>query len=167
MKINKDWIYLENMNYNLLYEYANAITNDVKYLGSCLSMPNPFVHTETKQDVLSKNSLYLLNFIFKYIAKCDTLEECLNLINSKGYDAFNKIYLTDRLAGYIYIGTQDFSIKVGENNLKCIIEMIYTQADFIEQLEIFIKKADVPTQKRNKAKELLNLCNRLMNGEAG
>lgn len=54
------WEYLDIINYNLLYEYADAVINNNKYIGTGLSIPNPYVETESRQDILRKTVIIFL-----------------------------------------------------------------------------------------------------------
>lgn len=159
------WEYLDIINYNLLYEYADAVINNNKYIGTGLSIPNPYVETESRQDILRKNSYYLLNFIFRYIAGCKTLDECLDFIKCDEYENFSNKYFTEKLAGYIYIGTDDYFIKPDAGNISCIMEIIYKKADFMEQLKIYSSKGIITASKRNKLEKLIKVCNGLMERE--
>ena len=123
------WDFLDKMNYNLLYSFADNIAGNTTY-----NMWNSKDEYEQKQNIL-----YLIWFIYRYILGCETLEEALKLDGIAILSYFN-LYTTCFTRGQIFLGGGELKICLSrKNDVQIILEILYNRYGFLEQLDCFYR----------------------------
>lgn len=115
-----DWRYLEKMDRNLLYEYAQTLSGDRQRM----ALP------EDKEQMMF-DAYYIIYFVYKYILSCDTLSEVYRYTDISTI----KAYHIDKFASRIYVGYGINSIHLGYGNITTILEILYNRYSFFEQME--------------------------------
>lgn len=146
------WGYLEVMDKNLLYDFANNVDGskgllfrDTNYEG-CLMQDKEYY----KSEVQKKQGYYLMWFVYRYVLGCDTLERA-------------KVYATEDVLRQFRLWTyiRNSKLYVGINGINemrfwkvedmaIILEILYYRYEFFEQMECFIRNTSNLRQSRCK-----------------
>lgn len=122
------WTFLDKMNYNILYEYADVIAG---------TKSNLDLHS-TDEDERQKKAYYIINFVYKYVLNCETLEEALSCTSD---DLLKKYHLKHFLDHYyLYVGIGEYKRPFYRtSDMAMILEILYNRYDFWEQLDCFCR----------------------------
>ena len=148
-----NWDFLDEMNYNLLYTYASKLTrNGYNHL---YYAPN-YTGSRDKDELLDaeakrNSAYYLIWFVYRYMLKCETLEEALKYATPDILEKYKLAILFNHNQCKIYIGAYGLN-EVYLHNYKnsdigIVLEILYNRYDYFEQLECFINKADERSKK--------------------
>ena len=155
-----DWSYLDRMDKNFLYVYANSIINNgakyhyMKY-PSVKEYEGRADYDELIKSEKRKAAWYILWFVFRYVLECETLEDAFKRANKETLKAFKLNSLFEH--GYIYIGLLDddltvYFYKMEEIEIKIVLEIIYKRYDFFEQIECYIRQTENTNKGRNRSR---------------
>lgn len=143
-----DWSYLDVMDKNLLYMYAETLTKGGKHHGLYISSETG---NEERDDMLNaeakrKSAFYIIWFVYRYVLNCETLEEAREYANVETLKKYRLVPLLERNQKRIYIGAYGlneiylYNYKGGD--LDIVLEILYKRYDFFEQLECFLRKTE-------------------------
>lgn len=159
------WGFLDVMDKNLLYDFANTVDGSK----TCLFRDSNFAGslTEDKEyyrsEMQKRQGYYLMWFVYRHVLGCDTLEK------AKEY-ATEEILRQYRLWNFIWNSKMYVGIK-GINEMRfwkvedmaIILEILYYRYEFFEQMECFIRNTSNMRQAR--CKKAFLECQTMM-GEA-
>lgn len=131
------WSFLDKLNFNVLYEYADVLAGNKKHLSF------------GSKDVAERRCYYyyLVNFVYRYILDCDTLEKAISITDC---DLLDKYYLREVLhSGDIYIGDDNCRLPLYQpSDMLIILEILYNRLETEEQFECFYQKSKGLRKKR-------------------
>ena len=123
------WDFLDKMNYNLLYCFADNVAGNTTY-----NVWNSKDEYEQKQNIL-----YLIWFIYRYILQCETLDDALNIDGISVLSYFN-LYTSCFTRGQLFLGGGEYKICLSRrNDINVILEILYNRYEFPEQLDCFLR----------------------------
>lgn len=170
-----DWDYLDEMDKNLLYIYAKALTG--KNSRTSFSQLHTALNSEKNAseevkefeaaEASKKQAFYIIWFVYRYVLGCDTLEKAL-MYTSEDFLKEYKLYsfLKKRK---IYIGiygmNEVYLYNCKNGDLEIILDILYNRYNFFEQLECFIRHTE-GTAKTTRARciKALKEYNQLVEG---
>lgn len=136
-----NWDYLDKMDKNLLYIYANRLVKGVNnaqgyFLPICTGNRerDEYDNAERKKST----AYYLIWFVFRYVLGCKTLDEALKYAD---IDTLNQFKLTPFfLQKKLYIGIYGINhicLRSPEHDITVALEILYNRCDILEQLELY------------------------------
>lgn len=131
------WDFLDKTNHNLLYEYADVIAGTKTYL----------VLHSTDEEAKKEKAYYIINFVYRYVLQCTTLEEALYYIDEDTLIRYHiKPFLDNK---YLYVGAGETKRTFYKSSdMSMILEILYNRYDFWEQLDCFCRGTKNPRRKR-------------------
>lgn len=122
------WTFLDKINFNLLYEYADVLAGAKTYIN---------LHSADEEERKMK-AYYLIHFVYRYVLCLDRLEDALRHTDEATLTKYHLKHFLDHR--YLYVG-------IGENkrpfyklsDMNIILEILYNRYDFWEQLECFCR----------------------------
>lgn len=137
------WEYLDKMDKNLLYDYAQLFSSRKKNLCFFGRSDEELTEQEVHQrEVEAKDkTFYLIWFVYRYVLGCETLEEALQ------YDA-KEVLDTYKLKALIGVSSSQNTLYVGIDkecmlrkyeDMPIVLEILYKRLNFWEQLDCFIE----------------------------
>lgn len=128
-----DWHYLDKMHKNLLYVYADCLSNEKEKMIVC-SSSDAYADDEEK----ATRIYFIIWFVFRYCLNCKTLDEAMSCNKQKVLEDYRlKPFFTGR---NLYIGTVEHRITIYDTeDVNLIIEILYKRLNAIEQLELYVK----------------------------
>ena len=135
------WDFLDVMDKNLLYTYADYISGK-----------NQRLHVNSKDDSEAKQEenrkqvgLYLIWFTYRYILQCETLEETIPYQNE---DILREYKLNNFfLRPAIFLCNGEICFRKPED-ISMILEILYNRYDLWEQFDCFIRGTSGVRRKR-------------------
>ena len=112
--LNRTWDYLDTMDKNLLYQYADVLAGKTKKIVSMSRQNSSYAIRYADIEKRKRNSYYLIWFMQKY-----------------------RIYSYVKNA-YIYVDL-DAELVFRESDIAIILEILYNRYNIIEQLECFAR----------------------------
>lgn len=142
------WDYLDKMNHNLLYKYADVISGKRRHFHNTDSEKDASFNAEEKK----KNACYLIWFVYRYILQCKTLEETVPYQNE---EILKKYKLTSFFINdAIFICNDDIHFRKKTEDIAIILEILYGRYTLWEQFDCFIRNtAGIRQTRCKKAKE--------------
>lgn len=144
------WEFLEKMDKNLLYSYAQVISGEKKQLQASKSSKADITEAdEIKMAEKSRNrAYYLIWFVYRYVLKCKTLNETKPYANE---ETLKKYHLNSYIIhNCLYIGiNKEICFRKAEDII-IILEILYNRYGFFEQMECFIRNTKNVRQNRCK-----------------
>lgn len=138
------WGYLDKMDKNLLYSYAQVLAGERKEL-HIIRSESDIEQAERKR----KMTYYLTWFVYRYILECNTLEKALEYASEetlKKYKLYSYI-----IHGNIYIGVdKEVCIRKPED-IGIVLEILYKRYDLFKQLKCYIRHTKGIRKKRCEA----------------
>lgn len=162
------WDFLDKFDKNLLYYYADTLANgrplSISFCrDKCESELEAIRQAENRRNQI----YYLIWFVFRYVLKCKTLDEALQIADENLFRKFGFVTMADgtgkcNLSENLYIGA-DKEIKLYKpEDIPTILEILYNRYDFFEQIECF--KRNASKKRGNKSDKIktkyLNVCNK-------
>lgn len=125
------WKYLEQPNYNLLYEYARSLSGErAEYRYSA------------DEDIRNKECFYIFWFVFRYVLECKTLGEALNHANKETLVKYKMFSMLSHR--YMFVGHGEYKMPFSKaEDVVAILEILYNRYTFFEQMECFIRNATI------------------------
>lgn len=134
------WDFLDEMDKNLLYTYAEVMSGKRKQIQSSKS----YTEKRSEDDEIRtaeetrRRAYYLIWFVYRYVLNCQTLDEAMEYANEETFRKFH-LYSFSTSNSAIYIGTyKEICFRKAED-IPVILEILYNRYDFFEQLECFIR----------------------------
>lgn len=145
------WNFLDEMDKNLLYTYAEVMSGKRKQIQSSKSYTEDrSEHDEIRiAEETRKRAYYLIWFVYRYVLNCETLDEAMKYADEETFRKFH-LYSFSTSNSAIYIGTyKEICFRKAED-IPVILEILYNRYDFFEQLECFIRHTKNVRQTRCK-----------------
>ncbi len=145
-----EWEYLNQMDSNLLYLYAKGLSKKGTQ-SHFMELYSPVdsgdeERNEFERAILKKKTaLYILWFVFRYVLECETLEQAEQMATIETMDKYK---LGSLFQGkYIFFGIcgTEYEVRLwkkDELELKIVLEILYNQYNFFEQLECYAKRTE-------------------------
>lgn len=155
------WKFLEIVDKNLLYNYAQVIDGSMKQLQDSKSHRGGLSESEELMIAQQRrdNAYYLIWFVYRYVLQCKTLEDTIPYANE---ETLKKYRLNSYIINnYLYVGIdKDICFRKSED-INIILEILYNRYGFFEQMECFIRHTSNIRRKRciqamEKYKEILS-----------
>lgn len=159
-----DWNFLDKMDKNFLYAYAEDLFSSSKPNYMKFYTTNIETEHQETQEILydetkKKEACYIIWFVYRYILKCETLEQALEYATMA---TFKKYKLKNILHWeYVHIGLGSDRIGLySEADISVILEIIYNRYDFFEELDCFLRHTEGNSNgvRRKKAKNAMKLA---------
>ncbi len=165
------WDFLDEMDFNLLYRYAEVIKAINERRGKQLHSTCNNLKTEAG-DIREKEiaeikiakdrkmrAWYLIWFVYRYVLKCETLEDTIPYQNE---ETLSEYRIKSYIQNHIYLGADEDSIALKSgaivplikiwfryvDDIGMILEILYNRYNFYEQFECFIRHTDKSRKKR-------------------
>ncbi len=167
----KEWAYLDTMNYNLLYAYAEVLSGKKSRIEWTLLAEQ----RETREDLAEwereneaekaketrrKNIWYLFYVVFRYVLGCETYEEALAYAD---YETLKKFRLSQYLqTKALFIGFGEYTFHF-DTNLKCkedidiILDILYHRIVGIDQFACALTHIQHKKARHRKCTEMYEL----------
>lgn len=149
-----NWDFLDEMNHNLLYEYALKLTRQRFRQGYLVSSRTGDSEKDDMLDAEARrnSAYYLIWFVFRYVLKCETLEEALKYATPDILDKYKiSVLFRANCSCKIYIGVyglnEIYLYNYKNSDIGTILEILYNRYDFFEQLECFLRRAGDASKK--------------------
>lgn len=129
------WEYLDRLDLNLLYRYAQIVSGEASYLREPNKSTSSTEDKNTNSDRCQKG-FYLFWFVFRYILKCETLEQALEYANEETLRKYCLLGYVKTRNAVMYIGLEnnkDVHFSKVEDT-KIILEILYHRYSLLEQL---------------------------------
>ena len=153
------WKFLDEMDMNLLYDYADILAEEKTNLD---------LHTDNSAQRRNK-AYYIIYFVYRYVLGCETLEEALKHANEQTLRQFRLKHFLDHF--YIYVGVdgdeQNKLTFYKTSDISIILEILYNRYDFWEQLDCFYRNTERTRKKQcdEAIKRLKQIYRRIQNEE--
>lgn len=135
------WDYLDKMNHNLLYKYADVLSEKKRHFYNKDSEKDISVNAEEKK----KNVCYLIWFVYRYILQCRTLEETIPYQNQEILKKYHLHSLIKHES--VFICNSEICFRKPED-IAIILEILYGRYTLWEQFDCFIRNTKGVRQKR-------------------
>lgn len=131
------WTFLDKLNLNLLYEYAEVMTGSKTYID---------FHTLDDEE-RKKKAYYLIYFVYRYVLQLNTLDEALRYANEDTLKKYRLYRFIDHR--YLYVGIDETKRPFSKpRDISIILEILYNRYDFWEQLDCFCRNTRGKRQKQ-------------------
>ena len=136
-----EWAFLDKMDKNLLYIYANVLSGKAKQMRLVEYHGTNAKKTEDNGELdeeRRKNAYYLIWFVYRYILKCETYEQTIPYQTKETLRKYRLLsYVQNEI---LYIGMSDDKIKFRKvEDISMILEILYNRYSFMEQIDCFIR----------------------------
>ena len=147
MSRSKEWLYLDHMNKNFLYVYANVLAGKNKTMHLDFRYEADEKIKDPVRDEDRRNNLYyMIWFAYRYVLGCKTLEETEPYQNAETLKRF-KVY-SHLLNKNLYIGGVSERVYFHKvEDIRMILEILYNRYSMEEQMECYIRN----TERRRRA----------------
>lgn len=164
-----DWDYLDEIDFNLLYSYADVIKGKGKQIHlTCNNIEKKSDSYDFRDKEFAniriaiarkRRAYYLIWFIYRYVLNCKTYEEAKPYMNK---ETLSKYRIESYVRNHIYLGADEdnhplpnginisfIKIKLQQiEDIEIILDILYNRYDFFEQFECFIRHTENSRKKR-------------------
>lgn len=135
------WEFLDTMDKNLLYSYAQVLSGKKKQIQMHLPKAQREYMTELDEIRITEEyrnrAYYLIWFVYRYVLGCKTLEETKPYANEETLKKYR--LLSYILHNSLYVGVDKEICFRKAEDIDIILEILYNRYDFFEQMECFIR----------------------------
>ncbi len=155
------WDFLDEIDYNLLYGYAEVLKGNGKQLHlTCNNIKTDEGDIREKEiseikiaKERKKRAYYLIWFVYRYILNCETYEETIPYQNK---ETLSEYRIESYVRNHIYIGADEDSIALSTGasfplqkmwfrkteDIKIILDILYNRYSFYDQFLCFVRHTD-------------------------
>ena len=148
------WKYLDKMNYNLLYSYADVLSGKRRqiHMGSHSDREETCTEALIKAEQRRYNIYYLIWFAYRYLLGCEKYEDTLPYQNEETLSKYRLLSYIRK--GHIFIDYDGDVFFRKPEDIGMILEILYGRYDYFAQMECFI--AHTTKNRRNHAQMVLD-----------
>lgn len=137
------WDFLDVEDMNLLYTYAEVLFGKRKQIQSAKGTG---IQTLEDAEKKRKRAYYLIWFVYRYLLKCETLQEAMKYANNETLYKYRLHTYFQHLS--LYIGdTPNIFLRKTED-IGIALEILYNRYNYIEQYDCFIRNTSQVRQSR-------------------
>ena len=136
----------EALNKNWLYNYAECISSNKRFRFTEIKKDTTSLieqeRNKEQAESLKKNlSLYIINFVYRYVLECETLEQALEIDYETVVDVFRLNCLFQHK--YIFVGNGNYKISLNSvYDLAIILEILYNDYEYSEQIDCVLNNCN-------------------------
>ena len=156
-----DWDFLDEMDYNLLYSYAEVLGGKIKQIHTtCNNIATEAGDIREKEiaevkllQSRKKRALYLIWIVYRYILRCETYQDTIPYQNKETLSRFR---IESYVRNHIYLGADKESEILPSGlvltfpkiwfrdvgDISIILEILYNRYDFFDQFRCFIRNTN-------------------------
>ena len=138
------WDFLDVMDKNLLYRYAEALNGNIKFF----RVIDYEIDRKEQAEQRKRTALYLIWFTYRYVLQCKTLEETIPYQDEKTLKRFRLFSMIKNSNIFICNFCNNEICFRKPEDISMILEILYNRYDLREQFDCFIRGTSGVRRKR-------------------